>query len=310
MRGWAHRLARLLAAVSWVWVLPAPAATETLEAAALRLRGDHQAFVERIEADPRKLPFTVEAVRDQGTMRSLSRFLLEVTSFDALLGVLASQGGWCESLLLHLNVKTCVFRNGAEPRLELYLGRKHYQEPGDSVRIAFLFDSKVIPGAMRATLTADAGPYGTSQYEFILNAVAVGDDVFVELQMSNEEGYAGRLLDLYLNTLGRQKVGFSLEGETLFGNPRYVTGQIAAAERNVVRYMYALRVSVEYRAEPFMQRAGAWFDATERHARQLHELERSAYLDNKQQEYLNQIAYQQALDHGTVVETPLDEKNR
>lgn len=305
-----NRIARCWIVAFGCWLASAGVAAESLGEAAHRLRDDHQAFVERIATDPRKLPFIVEAEREEGVVRSLSRFLLEDTSFDALLDVLASQRGWCESLLLHLNVKTCVFHDGDEALLELYLGRKYYQEPAESVRIAFFFDSTSTDGAMRTTLTAEAGPFGTSKYEFILNAVAIGDDVSVELRLSNEEGYAGRLLDLYLSTLGRQKVGFSLDGETIFGNPRYITGQIAAAERNVVRYMYALRVSVERRGEPFMQRARAWFEATEQHARQLHELDRDVYLDIKEREYLNQLTHQRAVDHDEVIELPREEKHR
>ncbi|KAA3620750.1 MAG: hypothetical protein DWQ08_15060 [Proteobacteria bacterium] len=211
---------------------------------------------------------------------------------------------------MHLNVKACVHHD-LQPRfLELYLGRKYYQHPAESVRLDLRFDSERTEKALRARLTADAGPYGTSQYEFVLTAIDAGSDVFVELKLSNDEGYAGGLIDLYLNTLGRYKVGFTEVGKSMFGNTKYITGQEGAAERNVVRYMYALSVSLERSKEPFDERAKAWFDATERHPRQLQELERDRYLAIKQREYENQLLYQRAADRGEVIELEKPTKNR
>lgn len=288
----------------------ASAGAETLTETAARLDREYRESFVRHVAGPEKLPFTVEARREHGMVFSKSQFLLEDAPFLALLDVLGTARGWCESLLLHLNVKTCVFHTRDRDHLELYLGRKYYQHPSESVRIVFEFAGETSGGALRTTLTADAGPYGTSKYEFVMTAIEVDEGVFIELRLTNAEGYAGTVVDLYLNTLARHKVGFTRVGETLFGNPKYITGQEAAAERNVVRYMYALKVTLELGDAPFARRAEAWFDATEQHARQLHELERGRYLEIKGREYRNQATYQEAADRGETVEVETPSRNR
>lgn len=292
----------LLAAVA------TPAFGESLDEAAARLRYDYrQQFAGQ---SPGELPFTVAASREEGMIRSRALVTLDGVDFDRLTGVLGSLEGWCDSLLLHLNVKTCVYSEGADPRLELYLGRKHYEHPSESQRIVFRFDVEDRDGATRATLTAEDGPFGTSDYLFVATAIEVPSGAFLELRLSNREGLAGGLIDLYFTTLGRSKVGFTRVGETLFGNPEYVRGQVGAAERNVVRYLYALRVTLELGGAPFRERTRAWFDATERHPRQLGELERDSYLSIKEREYQNQVYYQHAADRGETVVVEERQKRR
>jgi hypothetical protein len=62
-----------------------------------------------------------------------------------------------------------------------------------------------------------------------------------------------------------------------------------AAERNTMRYYLAIEA---YLAAPgdrqLQQRLAAWFDATEKYARQLHEVDRTAYLRMKEDEVRRQ----------------------
>jgi hypothetical protein len=65
-------------------------------------------------------------------------------------------------------------------------------------------------------------------------------------------------------------------------------------ERNVMRYFLAIRTDLQTRGVPPAQRLEArlahWFDATERYARQLHEVDRDAYLRMKRSEHARLLA--------------------
>ncbi len=297
----------ILALIAVVGLSMQAAAAEGLDDLERRLHDEYTGSFAEARSD---LPFTVRAWRDEGRISSAARFLLEGARFEDLVDVLGGMQGWCQSLLLHFNVKTCVHDETGDESLTLYLGRKYYQHPADSIRFVFDFERAIADGVMRATLTAEKGPYGTSGYVFVLGAVRVDEGVFVELLLSTRQGYSDTIVDLYLNTLGRSKVGFTRDGETVFGNPRYVGGREGAAERNVVRYMLALRASLELEDEPFMRRAEGWFEATERYPRQLHELEREEYLEIKRREFENQLAYQSAVERGESVERHSPGKDR
>ena len=108
----------------------------------------------------------------------------------------------------------------------------------------------------------------------------------------------------YLATLGSGKIGFTVIGQGRDGNPQYVGGVRGIAERNAVRYYLAIQAFLETldapEAQRFEQRLERWFDLTERYKAQLHELERTEYLQYKRQEYQQQIEHQQALDAGAA----------
>ena len=63
-------------------------------------------------------------------------------------------------------------------------------------------------------------------------------------------------------------------------------------ERNTLRYYLAIESYLEAQAQPRAERAEKslqlWFDATERYAAQLHEVDRDAYLEMKRRELKRQ----------------------
>ena len=69
-------------------------------------------------------------------------------------------------------------------------------------------------------------------------------------------------------------------------------GLRGAIERNTMRYYLAIESYLGSLAQPpgrqFATRIERWFDATERYARQLHEMDRGSYLAMKQREYARQ----------------------
>jgi hypothetical protein len=88
-------------------------------------------------------------------------------------------------------------------------------------------------------------------------------------------------MQAYLGTLGSDKVGFTPKGAS-----GYVGGVRGVVERNTMRYYLAIDAFLDApRPEQLDRRLAAWFDATERYARQLHETERSEYLEMKRSEY-------------------------
>ena len=101
-------------------------------------------------------------------------------------------------------------------------------------------------------------------------------------------------MSTYLGTLGRDKVGFSTTAPAGTGKPVYVGGLRGILERNTMRYFLAIETYLASAAQPAMKRPGwrlrTWFDATERYARQLHELSKADYLAGKQAQLSSRVS--------------------
>ncbi|MDP3827951.1 MAG: hypothetical protein Q8Q74_15470, partial [Polaromonas sp.] len=78
------------------------------------------------------------------------------------------------------------------------------------------------------------------------------------------------------------------------GEKTYVDGLRGAVERNTMRYYLAIDAYMASLSAPpadqLEKRLQQWFDATERYPRQLHEIERTAYLTMKRSEHRRQQA--------------------
>jgi len=100
----------------------------------------------------------------------------------------------------------------------------------------------------------------------------------------------------YFLTLGSGKIGFSIVGENDSGEPVYVEGKRGVIERNVVRYYFAIQSYLDTLDVPpeqrFQARLVRWFELTEQHARQLHELDKEKYLEYKRHERKDQLRLQ------------------
>jgi hypothetical protein len=189
---------------------------------------------------------------------------------------------WCGILILHLNVKMCH----AQPAgLDMALGRKYDQPVDDAYKLHF--DYRLAnDGAdyLRAELTSADGPLGTRDYRIAVEAAPL-DATHTMLHMSYAYGFgftARVAMNAYLSTAGSDKVGFSTSGTGSDGKPTYVGGVRGLVERNTMRYYLAID---DYVAAPapsqLDQRLEAWFDATERYPRQLHEIDKAEYLSMK-----------------------------
>ncbi|MDH3669551.1 MAG: hypothetical protein OES46_00095 [Gammaproteobacteria bacterium] len=267
------------------------------------LRRNHAAYQSWKQRNDSDIPFFLETTKlEKSTFVARMGVEMAGRSLAELATILGEPAAWCGFMPLHLNVKACVsVANGSDRReITLYLGRKHYQPPKKAKPLTLHFNSKHTQDLLSVNLYSKKGPYGTFHYHIDLYAIPTTGGVYSELRVSQRFGkVARRLGKLYLATLGRHKEGFTVSRYDRDGEPQYVRGIQGVVERNVVRYLLAIRVFLESQTltgkEAFERRAELWFDETEAYKRQLHELPREEYLDNVRREYDNQVALQQSL---------------
>ena len=216
---------------------------------------------------------------------------------DAMDELLSKTVSWCELGILHVNVKSCVYDN---EQVLFYVGCKHYQEPSDAHPVLYRFKQLAEPGQhLNVKLTALGGPFGTYDYQMRLKAVPINEQQsFIHYQYSYRFGLLAELaLKTYLATLGRHKVGFTITGIDPRGEPVYIKGQQGVIERNIMRYIFAIQSLMEARnlseKDRQQQRIKNWFDHIAEFPRQLVELKRSKYYENKRREIENQTLLQE-----------------
>jgi hypothetical protein len=126
---------------------------------------------------------------------------------------LAEPDRWGEILILHLNTKACRrTEKGGSPLLEVRVGKKEEQAPGDATLLSFGWRPVAAqPDYLLVAMGAPEGPYGTHDYQLMAEAVPLpGNRTFLHLGYGLAYGGASQLaMQLYLGTLGRDKVGFT-----------------------------------------------------------------------------------------------------
>lgn len=216
--------------------------------------------------------------------------------FDAVKTGLNDPDHWCDVMLLHLNTKYCHAVTGSSgTALRVNIGKKTPEELADATRVEFNYNvAAATPEFMEITLKAKDGPMGTSDYRILLEAVAIPNaKTFLHLTYSYAMGFAGRVaIQTYLGTIASEKVGFTVIGKRPDGKPQYIGGMRGMVERNTMRYYLAIdtflgNAKVAPAAQP-EKRFQGWFTAAERYPRQLHEIERSEYIEMKRAEYSRQ----------------------
>ncbi len=207
---------------------------------------------------------------------------------------------WCDVLMLHINTKYCRASTGKTGTVvAVSIGKKYDQPLAEAYRVEFAYRvAATTPDYLEVQLNAETGPLGTSNYRILLAAVPVeGGRTFLHFTYSYAYGLAGRLaMQIYLATIGRSKVGFTIIGRQPNGLPDYIRGVRGVVERNTMRYYLAIDAYLGALAAPSSEqlekRLRSWFASAERYPRQLHEVDRTAYLDMKRNEYLRQQTVQ------------------
>ncbi|MDP1524161.1 MAG: hypothetical protein Q8M10_13495, partial [Methylotenera sp.] len=203
---------------------------------------------------------------------------------------------WCDALILHVNIKYCHASTTKSGNvLTVDIGNKLGQSLVDAYRVNFNYrEMATTPEYFAVQLSAQNGPLGTSNYRIWVEATPLKDGrTFLHFTYAYSFGLSGRLaMKTYLATVGRNKVGFTINGKQDDGQPAYIKGVRGVVERNTMRYYLAIDTYIaemsSARQDQLELRLQRWYSATELYARQLHELERIDYLKMKRLEYQRQ----------------------
>jgi hypothetical protein len=275
--------------------LPAVNSYDAGSATALRAR--HDDLKDKLASNAYQRPLVIESSQTSKDVKG-DIYAVVPHAFGTVSEALTGSQSWCDVMILHLNTKYCRTasdRNGTA--LMMNVGKKFDQPLADSFRLTFawkLADRR--PDYMRVLLRADVGPLSTHDYRITLEAVPLEDGTtFVHLSYAYGFGMTGNLAMLaYFNTIGRDKVGFTVTGVGKDGKPEFVDGMRGLVERNTMRYHLAvesyLGALALQPAAQFEKRIKDWFIAVERYPRQLHEMEQGPYLEMKRKENLRQQA--------------------
>ncbi len=268
--------------------LVAAGAAPAQDAAALKAR--HAALTARLADNPFKRPLVLESVEASGELKG-DVFAVVERPFGTVAQSLKSAEQWCDVLILHLNVKHCKASSATPPILSVSLGRKFDQPLEDAYKADFVYKLAAAEADyLSVQMSAASGPLGTRNYRLGLEAVPLDDKrSFIHMSYAYGYGTAARLaMNAYLGTVGSDKVGFS-SATGADAKSGLIGGVRGVVERNTMRYFLAIE---SYLAAPgpaqVEQRLADWFDATERHAKQLHEMERAEYLAMKRKEVQRQ----------------------
>jgi hypothetical protein len=271
----------------------APVRAAAQDAPALRAR--HDALLDRLTNNQFHRRMVVESTQTSATLKG-DVYTVVAQPYSSVNRALREINPWCDILMLHLNVKSCLAKGrGAASTLSLLVGRRFDQPLADTYPLDFAY--RVAANTrdyLQVLLSAEAGPLDTKNYSVVVEAVALDAiDTFVHLSYSYTYGLLTRVaMQSYLRTIGRNKVGFSIVDRKADGTPVFIGGTRGVVERNAMRYYLAIEAYLGAidapAAEQPEKRLRDWFDAIEHYPRQLHEMEREEYLSMKRLELARQ----------------------
>lgn len=265
---------------------PGPAAGLSAKYAALKDRLGHTSFRRPLQMESREGEDTVS-----GEIHALVDHPFAMTS-----AALSTPSQWCNILILHLNTKYC--RPSTDSRaaiLHVVIGTK-FDQPiieGHRVNFAYRIAARTAD-FLQVNLEAGEGPLGTRDLRIAVAAMPADDGkTFIRLSYSYAYGAVARLaMQAYLRTIAQDKVGFTVVGKEVDGEPHFVGGMRGVVERNTMRYYLAIEAFLGALSAPLNARMakslGDWFTATEGYPRQLREIGRGEYLEMKRKEYARQ----------------------
>jgi hypothetical protein len=258
---------------------------------AAALKAHHLALQSALASTAFGRPLVLESSDTDGSLRGNIYARIDLP-FSQVGPALQGSTNWCDILMLHLNVKRC--RTGNTPAastLGVVIGGKSDRPLAYDYPLDFVYAlAAAQPDYLRVQLSAEQGPLGTSHYRIVLEVVALdARRSFLHLSYAYDYGTAARLvMQAYLATAGRDKVGFSIVGRRGDGQPRYVGQLRGVVERNTMRYYLAIEAYLDALALPpaqrFERRLANWQAGVEQYPMQLHELERDEYFELKRRQ--------------------------
>lgn len=273
-------------------------AAETASSGGKALLAKYPAISAKLQKNQFAAPIYLESTEVEGSLK-VDMYGVVSHSFNTVKDALQSPVNWCDITSMHINIKACTARKTADQWLvTIYSGRKYYQPPADAYQLKLKFRiAAQQPDYLDIALAANEGPLRTKDHRIRLEAVPLDKGrTFVHFSYAYSHGpLANMAIKAYFTTLARDKVGFStVPGKG--GRPVYIGGVRGAVERNTVRYYLALQTYLDtlniQEGQRFEQRISRWYDLTARYPRQLKEVEKPEYLDNKRREHTNQLILQ------------------
>jgi hypothetical protein len=277
-------------------------ATEKKRTGSDLLHDEYKRIEPRLWQNSFGMPLYLESSDESGKMHVDIYGVFE-HNFASVVRMISVPANWCNIASLHPNVKACIHReNAGEWELTFYGGRKSSQSLDGTHQFTFKYRNvEQRQGYLNIALSADEGPLGTKDHRIRLEALPLdGARTFIHMSCTHSYGFALQLVEkLYFATLGKGKVGFTVNGTDSSGNPVYVGGSRGAIERNAVRYYLAIQAFMDTLNYPeesrFNMRLSKWYDLSERYKKQLFDLDRKDYLAFKTAQYRNQIILQRQI---------------
>ncbi|HEY4068254.1 MAG TPA: hypothetical protein VGM74_15245 [Burkholderiaceae bacterium] len=275
-------------------ILLALTSAHAQDAATLRAR--YTALQPALASNTYRWPLHIESFHSGGDLRGEVHAVVQ-QPFAVVAPTLQGMPHWCDILMLHLDVKMCRWSRAGGDKLTVATARKYDQPLENAVAVEFGY--RVVASAadyLRIELIAPQGPLGTHDYRIVLEAMPLDAKTsFVHLSYAYSQGFAGRVaMEAYLATLGRDKVGFTVEGHKPDGQPVYIGNVRGLVERNCMRYFLAIHAALAAAALPPAEqserRLQEWYEGSERYPVQLREMQRDDYLAMKRREIQQQQA--------------------
>ena len=282
--------------ISFLIILSTSAHAETTNNAKL-LIAKHTALGTQLANNPFKRPIVMTSSESSSDLKGEIYGVID-HPFNTVNEELNKPENWCDVLILHVNIKYCRASVSNKTNvLTVYLGKKDPQLLTDAYHVDFKYKNTASNADyFSIELNAENGPLGTHDYHIAIEATPIKNgQTFLHFTYAYSFGLAGRLgMKGYLATAGKDKIGFSLEGNNNANSnlPEYVKGTRGVVERNTMRYylaidsyLSAINIKPENQLNTRLQH---WFEATEQYAPQLHEVEKTDYLEMKHAEYMRQ----------------------
>ena len=266
-------------------------ATPSADSFVIALIGRYKALNNDLQNNQFKRPLVLKSSESPDALKGEIYAVLDYP-FEQVNGAINNPDHWCDALILHINVKYCrAIHGNAGTVLNINLGKKYEQSLVETYKAKFDYEGiTTTANYFSVEMKAAEGPLGTKDYRIWVEATPVNNkQTFLHFTYAYSYGLTGRLaMKAYLATIGKDKVGFSIESTQTNGQPNYIQGVRSVVERNTMRYylaidayLAALKASAENQQEKRFQ---YWFDSTEQYALQLHELERVEYFVMKRKE--------------------------
>lgn len=266
-----------------------------------QLQDRYQELKPKLAANAYGVPMQLESDTAKGSLIG-NVYGIVRHPFESVRAALTKPANWCRIAPQHFNIKACTYQPIDNTcQLNFYAGRKFYEHPEQVFRLNYTWQ----PAPYQAdyfhlVLSAGQGPLDTRDYRIVAEAIPLNEEsTFIRFSYSWKYGAWSRLaMNTYLATLGGNKTGLTVLSTDEQGQPIYINGMAAVAERNALRYYLAIQAFLDTsNVQPdqrLLSRLNSWFDMTAQY-RQLFEMDRQDYLSIKTREEQDQQRLQSQL---------------